>query len=129
MRAVMHQCFPSAAGPQQHLPYSEFLQKFFKQIQDRPKVRSKLVTSDTAKHTRHAAVSGLMEIAMREAARVVAVALAVICLCLIAAMPIVAGWSMPAEQIWLAPPINPLELMERAWHLQAQQITDFSTIY
>jgi hypothetical protein len=28
-----------------------------------------------------------------------------------------------------APPINPLELMEQARHLQAQQITDFSTIY
>jgi predicted benzoate:H+ symporter BenE len=70
-----------------------------------------------------------MEIAMREAARVVAVALAVLCLCLIAAMPIVAGWSMPAEQVLLALPINPLELMEQARHLQAQQITDFSTIY
>ena len=66
---------------------------------------------------------------MREAARVVAVALAVLCLCLIAAMPIVAGWSMPAEQVLLALPINPLELMEQARHLQAQQITDFSTIY
>jgi hypothetical protein len=70
-----------------------------------------------------------MEIAMREADRVVAVALAALCLCLIAAMPIVAGWSMPAEQVLPAPPINPLELMEQARHRQAQQITDFSTIY
>jgi len=66
---------------------------------------------------------------MRAAARVVAVALAVICLCLIAAMPIVAGWSRPAEQVLPAAPINPLKLMERAKHLQVQQITDFSTIY
>jgi hypothetical protein len=69
-----------------------------------------------------------MEIAMRAAARVVALALALTCLGLIAAMPIVAGWSMPAEQVLPAPPINPLELMERAKHLQVQQITDFSTI-
>lgn len=66
---------------------------------------------------------------MRAAARVVALALALICLGLIAAMPIVAGWSMPAEQVLPAPPINPLKLMERAKHLQVQQITDFSTIY
>jgi hypothetical protein len=70
-----------------------------------------------------------MEIAMHEAARVVAVALAVICLCLIAAMPIVAAWSMRTEQVLPAPPINPLKLMEQAKHLQAQQITDFSTIH
>jgi hypothetical protein len=49
---------------------------------------------------------GLMEIAMRQAAHIVAAALAAICLCLIAAMPIVAGWGMP---------------------MQARQITDFST--
>ena len=66
---------------------------------------------------------------MRQAARVVAVALALICLGLIAAMPIVAGWSMPAEQVSPAPPINPLELMAQAKPLQARQITDFSTIY
>jgi hypothetical protein len=70
-----------------------------------------------------------MEIAMRKAAHVVALALAALCLGLIAAMPIVAGWSMPAEQALPAPPINPLKLMERAKHLQARQITDFSTIY
>jgi hypothetical protein len=69
-----------------------------------------------------------MEIAMRQAARIVAAALAVICLGLIAAMAIVAGWSMPAEQV-SPPPINPLELMAQAKHLQARQITDFSTIY
>jgi peptidoglycan/LPS O-acetylase OafA/YrhL len=66
---------------------------------------------------------------MRRAARIVAAALAALCLCLIAAMPIVAGWSMPAAQVLPAPPINPLKLMEQAKHLQAQQITDFSTIY
>jgi hypothetical protein len=118
-----------AAGPQQRLPYSEFLQKFFKQIQDRPKVRCKLVVSDAAKHTHPAAVGRLMEIAMREAARIVAVAPTVICLCLIAAMPIVAGWSMPTEQALPPRPINPLKLMEQAKQLQAQQITDFSTIH
>jgi CHASE2 domain-containing sensor protein len=117
------------AGPQQRLPYSEFLQEFFKQIQDRPKVRRKLVVSAAAKHTRHGAVGGLMEIAMRQAAHIVAAALAAICLCLIAAMPIVAGWRMPAEPVLPAPAINPLELMQQAKHLEAQQITDFSTIY
>ena len=66
---------------------------------------------------------------MRQAARVVAVALAVICLCLIAAMPIVAAWSMRTEQVLPAPPINPLKLMQQAKRLQAEQITDFSTIY
>ena len=66
---------------------------------------------------------------MRQAARVVAVALAVICLCLIAAMPIVAAWSTRTEQVLPAPPINPLKLMELAKHLQARQITDFSTIH
>jgi hypothetical protein len=70
-----------------------------------------------------------MEIAMRKAAHVVALALAALCLGLIAAMPIVAGWSMPAEQALPAPPINPLKLMEQAKHLQARQITDFSTIH
>jgi hypothetical protein len=49
---------------------------------------------------------GLMEIAMHQAAHIVAAALAAICLGLIAAMPIVAGWGMP---------------------MQAWQITDFST--
>ena len=48
---------------------------------------------------------------------------------LIAAMPIVAGWSVPAEQALPALPINPLKLMQQAKHLQARQITDFSTIY
>jgi hypothetical protein len=73
---------------------------------------------------------GVMEIAMHEAAaRIVAAVLAVVCLCLIAAMPIVAGWNMAAEQALPAPPINPLELMAQAKHLQVQQITDFSTIY
>ena len=66
---------------------------------------------------------------MRKAARVVAVALAIICLCLIAAMPIVAGWKVPAEQVLPAPLIDPLELMQQAKHLEVQQITDFSTIY
>ena len=66
---------------------------------------------------------------MRKAAHVLALAMAALCLGLIAAMPIVAGWSMPAEQALPAPPINPLKLMEQAKHLQAQQITDFSTIY
>ena len=66
---------------------------------------------------------------MHAAARIVAIALAVICLCLIAAMPIVAGWSMPTEQALPPPPINPLKLMEQAKHLQARQITDFSTIH
>jgi hypothetical protein len=70
-----------------------------------------------------------MEIAMHKAARVVAVALAVICLCLIAAMPIVAAWNMRTEQVLPAPPINPLKLMEQAKHLPAQHITDFSTIH
>jgi predicted benzoate:H+ symporter BenE len=70
-----------------------------------------------------------MEIAMRKAAHVVALALAALCLGLIAAMPIVAGWSMPAEQALPALPINPLKLMEQAKHLQARQITDFSTIH
>jgi hypothetical protein len=70
-----------------------------------------------------------MEVAMHEAARIVAAALAVICLGLIAAMPIVAGWSMAAEQALSAPPSNPLTLMEQTKHLQARQITDFSTIY
>ena len=66
---------------------------------------------------------------MHAAARIVAVTLAVICLCLIAAMPIVAAWSMRTEQVLPAPPINPLKLMELAKHLQARQITDFSTIH
>jgi len=66
---------------------------------------------------------------MRGAARVVAVALAVICLGLIAAMPIVAAWSMRTEQVLPAPPINPLKLMQQAKRLQAEQITDFSTIH
>jgi hypothetical protein len=70
-----------------------------------------------------------MEVAMSKAASFVAAALAALCLCLIAAMPIVAGWSMPPEQALPAPPIDPLKLMEQAKHLQAQQITDFSTIY
>jgi hypothetical protein len=70
-----------------------------------------------------------MEIAMRQATRIVAAALAVIWLGLIAAMPIVAGWSMPAEQVSPPPPINPLELMAQAKHPRARQITDFSTIY
>jgi len=70
-----------------------------------------------------------MEIAMRKAAHVVALALAALCLGLIAAMPIVAGWSMPAEQALPAPPMNPLKLMEQAKHRQARQITDFSTIH
>jgi hypothetical protein len=70
-----------------------------------------------------------MEIAMRKAAHVVALALAALCLGLIAAMPIVAGWSMPAEQALPAPPMNPLKLMEQEKHLQARQITDFSTIH
>jgi predicted benzoate:H+ symporter BenE len=47
-----------------------------------------------------------MEIAMHQAAHIVAAALAAICLGLIAAMPIVAGWGTP---------------------MQARQITDFST--
>jgi hypothetical protein len=113
-------------------PYSEFLQKIFKQIQERQKVRRKLVVSAAAKHTRHAAVvpvDQLMELEMRHVAHIVAAALAAVCVCLIAAMPIVAGRRMPAERVSLAPLINTLELMEQAGHLQADQITDFSTIY
>ena len=66
---------------------------------------------------------------MRKAAHVLALAMAALCLGLIAAMPIVAGWSLPVEQALPAPPMNPLKLMEQAKHLQARQITDFSTIY
>ena len=66
---------------------------------------------------------------MRQAAHIVAAALAAMCLCLIAAMPIVAGRSLPAEQVSSATPINPLELMEQAGYPQAQPITDFTTIY
>jgi hypothetical protein len=66
---------------------------------------------------------------MRKVIRIAAAALAVICLCLIAAMPIVAGWRMPAEQVLPPPPINPLKLMQHAKHLQVRQIADFSTIY
>jgi predicted benzoate:H+ symporter BenE len=69
-----------------------------------------------------------MEIAMRTAAHVVALALAALCMGLIAAVPIVAGWGTPTEPALLAPPINPLALREQAKHLQARQITDFSTI-
>ena len=66
---------------------------------------------------------------MREAARIVAVAPTVICLCLIAAMPIVAGGVCRPSKPCPSRPINPLKLMEQAKQLQAQQITDFSTIH
>lgn len=66
---------------------------------------------------------------MRNVTRIVATALTVICLGLLAAMPMVSGWRMSAEQVLLPPPINPLKLMEHARHLQVQQIADFSTIH
>jgi hypothetical protein len=67
---------------------------------------------------------------MRKLTQIIAAASAAICLCLMAAMAIVAAWTVTvsAEQI-LPPPIDPLKLMEQAQHLHVQQTTDFSMIY
>jgi hypothetical protein len=67
---------------------------------------------------------------MRKLTQIIAAASAAICLCLTAAMAIVAAWTVTvsAEQT-LPPPINPLKLMEQAQHRHVQQTTDFSMIY
>jgi hypothetical protein len=64
---------------------------------------------------------------MRKLTRIVTAALVV--LTLLAAMPLVAAWRMPAEQRAVPVSIKPLELMQRATDLPAHQIQDLPLVY
>jgi hypothetical protein len=50
-------------------------------------------------------------------------------LTLLAAMPLVAAWRMPADQRAVPVSITPLELMQQATDSPGQQIQDLSLVY
>jgi hypothetical protein len=76
-----------------------------------------------------APAGGLMEIPMRNLTHIVTAALVGAVMTLLAAMPPVAAWRMPAEQVATPVSINALELMQHATDLPGQQIQGLSLVY
>jgi hypothetical protein len=66
---------------------------------------------------------------MHKSIRISALALTLASFSLAVAMPLAAGWGVPAERSGGTVSIDPFQLMQRATDLPNQQIEDFSMIY
>jgi hypothetical protein len=66
---------------------------------------------------------------MCKVTRIVTAALTAAVLTVLAAMPLVAAWRMPADQRAVPESITPLELMQQATDSPGQQIQDLSLVY
>ena len=67
-----------------------------------------------------APVGSVMEMSMPNVTRIVTAVLTAAVMTLLAAMPLVAAWRMPADQTTVPVSINPLELMQQATDLPGQ---------